>query len=304
MNRFAPSTTGRAHPGTLLAALLCWLDARSRGAGVVLRLEDLDPQRCTPALLTHMVEDLAWFGLDWDRVERQSEHAQRHAAALDRLAAAGLLYPCRCSRSRLRELGRRSPDGGFAYDNACRDRALAGDWRDSDEAIRLRIDDPVVLRDEDGSDLGMVVATAFGDPVVRRRDGAVAYHLAGVVDDAAAGVERVVRGRDLATSTATQVAIQRLLGLATPVYHHHLLLLEERGGKLAKFHGAVGTDVLRQRYAPATLCGVLARACGLRADDAAVSPARLVADFAWERVRALDQVVRWDGDRLHWLGDG
>ncbi|MDA3961035.1 MAG: glutamate--tRNA ligase family protein [Planctomycetota bacterium] len=302
MNRFAPSTTGRAHPGTLLAALLCWLDARSRGAEVALRMEDLDPQRCTPALATAMGEDLAWFGLDWDQVSVQSSHQARYHAALDRLADAGLLYACTCSRSRIKALARPAADGGFAYDNACRDAAVS-DWRQVAGAVRMRLDGAISIRDEDGTDLGQDVAVAMGDPVLRRRDGAVAYHLASVVDDAASGVTRVVRGRDLAASTAIQVAVQRALGLRTPVYRHHLLVLERRGTKLAKFHGAVGADVLCEHYGSAQLCGILAHLSGLRDSAAACHPHDLIADFSWDRVRVRDQVLDWTGSDLVWGGD-
>src|SRR4029453_3276804 len=100
--RFAPSTTGRAHPGTLLAGLLAWLDARALGARLLLRLEDLDPERCRPEWSVRMVDDLAWLGLDFDAVVSQRDAGERHAAALDRLAARGALYPCACSRSTLR----------------------------------------------------------------------------------------------------------------------------------------------------------------------------------------------------------
>src|SRR5574342_516960 len=103
VGRFAPSTTGPAHPGTLLAALLCWLDARSRGGRVVLRLEDLDPERSRPAFAQAMREDLAWLGLDWDAVCEQHAARAHHEAALDRLAEQGRLYPCGCSRKTLRE---------------------------------------------------------------------------------------------------------------------------------------------------------------------------------------------------------
>jgi glutamyl/glutaminyl-tRNA synthetase len=288
----------------LLAALLCWLDARRHGRRVILRLEDLDPQRCTPALVAGLRQDLAWFGLDWDAVEVQSAHGARHHAALVALAGRGLLYPCACSRKRLRAIGRRAPDGGFAYDNACADQALSSTWADDGElidALRLRLDEAhVVISDEAGHDLGMAVRAAFGDPVVRRRDGAVAYHLASVVDDAAHGVTHVVRGRDLATSTATQVAIQDLLGLSRPCYRHHLLLLEGDGDKLAKFHGAVGCDVLRRCYQPEELCGLLAQVAGLRSKLRPCRPQDLVADFAWSRVRTDDQVLCWNGEVLQW----
>ncbi|WP_428267200.1 glutamate--tRNA ligase family protein [Haliangium sp.] len=299
-SRFAPSTTGPAHPGTLLAGLLCWLDARRRGGRVVLRLEDLDHTRSKPGFPAAMEEALAWFGLDWDEVHVQSEYRARHAAALDALAAAGRLYPCHCSRKQRRAGGRRSPDGGIAYDNVCRDRALpAGGWREAGAPLRVRLDDDrVVVVDEGGLDLTQRPAHELGDPIVVRRDGVVAYHLVVVVDDAATGVTRVVRGRDLAASTATQVALQRLLTVPVPVYRHHFLLLEPHGDKLAKLHGAVGVDQLRHRYRPDELCGLLAHAAGLLPQPRPCRPDALVADFDWARVRVADRVMAWQGGAL------
>jgi glutamyl-tRNA synthetase/glutamyl-Q tRNA(Asp) synthetase len=308
VSRFAPSTTGPAHPGTLLAALLCWLDARSRGARLLLRLEDLDPERCRPEWSRRMVEDLAWLGLDWDEVTEQHVFAARHAAALDRLAAAGRLYPCACSRRAVRALGLHAPDGGFRYPNTCRGRPLGkGGWRRADEPLRVRLPEGrIVPVDEGGLDLAQDPAAELGDPVVVRRDGAVAYLLATVLDDAASRVDRIVRGRDLAPLTATQVALQRLLGLPEPVYRHHLLLLEEReetaagasARKLAKLHGAVGAEALRARYAAPELCGLLACAADLLPEPAAATPRSLLAGFAWERVARRDRVVRWTGAEL------
>ncbi len=301
VSRFAPSTTGPAHPGTLLAALLCWLDARSRGARLVLRLEDLDPDRCRPEWSQAMREALAWLGLDWDREVEQSARAADHAAALDWLAERGLLYPCRCTRSELRAGAERPrADGGFAYPGTCRDRALprAG-WRAAHEPLRARLPEQrIEIADESGGDLSGDPSREPGDPIVRRRDVAVAYHLAGVVDDAAESVTRVVRGRDLAATTATQVALQRRLGIATPRYRHHLLLLERRGKKLAKLHGAVGFAELRAFYDAPALCGVLARAAGLRPSAEPVTPRELLGDFDWSRVRSEDHVVDWTGREL------
>ncbi len=302
--RFAPSTTGPAHPGTLLAALLCWLDCRSRGARVVLRLEDLDPERCRPEFAAAMIADLSWLGLDWDAVEHQHANRARHEAALDRLAALGVLYPSAISRRELEQLGRRAPDGGWAYDNRERGAALpAGGWRASELPLRVRLPDGAVRpSDLGGLDLAQDPAQAFGDPVVRRRDGAIAYHLASVVDDDAVGVTHVVRGRDLATSSAAQVALRQVLGLPVPTYRHHLLLLERHERKLAKFHGAVGAGVLRRHYTAAELCGWLAAAAGLRADNRPCTPRDLLRGFAWERVRRDDLLVRWTGERLE-VGD-
>jgi glutamyl-tRNA synthetase/glutamyl-Q tRNA(Asp) synthetase len=292
----------------LLAALLCWLDARSRGARLLLRLEDLDPERCRPEWSRRMVEDVAWLGLDWDEVTEQHAFAVRHAAALDRLADAGRLYPCACSRKAVRALGLHAPDGSFRYPNTCRGRPLGpGGWRSAGEPLRVRLPEGrIAPEDEGGEDLAQDPAAELGDPVVVRRDGAVAYLLATVVDDAASRVDRIVRGRDLAPLTATQVALQRLLDLSEPVYRHHLLLLEEREEtaagpsprKLAKLHGAVGAGALRARYEAPELCGLLACAAGLLPEPAAATPRSLLASFAWERVARRDRVLRWTGSEL------
>jgi len=301
ISRFAPSTTGEAHPGTLLAGLLVWLEARSRSGRALLRLEDLDTTRTRTAWATQMIEALAWLGLAWDQVIVQSDRLGAHEAALDALAAAGRLYPCRCSRAE-RTGGRRAPDGGWAYDNTCRGRALpAGGWRAAGEAIRIRLDDDrLELVDDAGLDLSQTPARDMGDPIARRRDGVIAYQLAVVVDDHAAGITDVIRGRDIAPSTATQVMLQRLLGIATPRYRHHFLLLEPglAAGKLAKLHGSIPFSQLRARYDAPALCGVLAHAAGLQARPGPCWPEELVAGFTWQRVPSADRVARWDGQDL------
>lgn len=302
ISRFAPSTTGEAHPGTLLSALLVWLDARARGGRVLLRLEDLDTTRARAGWAEQLREACAWLGLDWDAVVVQSDRGAAHEAALDALAAAGRLYPCACSRA-ARSGGRRAPDGGWAYENTCRARPLPpGGWRASADALRARLPDgPLALVDEGGLDLSQAPAHDLGDPIVRRRDGVVAYHLAVVVDDADAGVTDVVRGRDIAPSTATQVALQRLLGLPTPRYRHHLLLLEPGAGgpreKLAKLHGSLPFTQLRARHTGPALCGLLAHAAGLADGPAPCTPAELALGFDWSRVRTRDLVARWDAER-------
>jgi glutamyl-tRNA synthetase/glutamyl-Q tRNA(Asp) synthetase len=299
VSRFAPSTTGEPHPGTLLSALLVWLDARSRGARAVLRLEDLDHERCRPAWADQMRSALAWLGLDWDEVVVQSGRGRAHEAVLDRLAADGRLYPCACSRAD-RVGGRRAPDGGWAYANTCRDRPLPpGGWRAVAGNLRLRLpDDRIDLIDEGGLDLSQTPAVAMGDPVVRRRDGVIAYQLVVVVDDADAGVTRIVRGRDIAPSTATQVAIQRLLGAPTPAYRHHLLLLEAAAAdKLAKLHGSLPFSQVAAGLGGDELVGRLAAGCGLIDAPRPITPRALVADFDWARVATDDRIARLDPDR-------
>jgi glutamyl/glutaminyl-tRNA synthetase len=284
----------------LLAGLLAWLDARARGAHLALRLEDIDPDRCRPELRAAMADELAWLGLDFDDVQEQHRRTPAHEAALDRLASAGLLYPCVCTRAHLRASGRRSPDGGFAYPNTCRARALpSGGWRESREPLRFRLPAGTLqLADESGLDLSQDAAAVMGDPVVRRRDGAIAYQLAVVVDDGDDAITRVVRGRDIAPSTATQVWLQRSLGYPTPVYRHHLLLLEPRGDKLAKLHGSVGAPELRRVYDAPTLVGFLAHAAGLVDEAGRPTPSLLLPGFDWKRVCSKDRVVTWDGERL------
>lgn len=302
VSRFAPSTTGDAHPGTLLSALLSWLDGRVRQNRVMLRLEDIDRDRASDVFAGRLTEALAWLGLAFDDTVVQSERATAHAAALDQLAAAGVLYGCDCSRKDRQRRGRPSPDGGFAYDNRCRDRGLPpGGWREASKSgtVRARLPDTrVTLVDDGGLDLSQTPAIDMGDPVVVRRGGAIAYHLAAVVDDAAIEVSHVVRGRDLATAAATQIQLRTLLGKPHPRYRHHFLLLEPRGEKLAKLHGSVGVQALRERYTGEALCGILAHAAGLADSPAPTTPRALLATFSWDRVRTDDVALVWNGHAL------
>lgn len=258
----------------------------------MLRLEDIDITRVKQVWRDQIVDALAWLGLDWDAIVVQSARTPRHEEALDRLAEQGRLYPCSCSRAE-RSGGRRAPDGGWAYENTCRAKPLPpGGWRAvHDLAVRVRLpDDRVELVDDGGLDLSQTPAYDLGDPIVRRRDGAIAYQLAVVVDDGDAGITDVIRGRDIAPSTATQVLLQRLLGLPQPRYRHHFLLLEPAGNKLAKLHGSIPWNDLRARYSAGELLAILVRAANLV--DA--SP----RTFDWARVPRTDKVARWDGRDL------
>lgn len=294
-SRFAPSPTGQAHPGTLLSALLVWLDARTQGGQAILRLEDLDHTRVKAEWSQQIIDALTWLGLDWDETVIQSGRTPAHEAALDTLAAAGLLYHCTCSRA-ARAGGRRAPDGGWAYENTCRARTVEH-WRFVDGNLRVRLpDDRIELVDDGGMDLSQTPARDMGDPIVRRRDGVIAYQLAVVVDDADARITHVVRGHDIAPSTATQVMLQRLLGYPTPRYRHHLLLLEQSGDKLAKLHGSIPFDPLRAAHSAEELVGLLVQAAGL-GDGSPTRPQQIVKSgaFDWARVSKVDKVARFDG---------
>jgi glutamyl-tRNA synthetase len=220
--RFAPSPTGDLHLGNLRTALLAWLFARSAGGRFLMRMEDLDTGRVRPGAEERQLADLRAIGIDWDGpVVRQSERLELYADALSRLDT----YPCFCTRAEIREAAS-APHGPVgAYPGTCRELS------ERERAEREAAGRPPALRVRaDGS---------VDDFVVRRGDGAFAYNLAVVVDDAEMGVDQVVRGDDLADSTPRQVWLGRALGLTVPDYVHVPLVLGPNGARLAKRHGAV-----------------------------------------------------------------
>ena len=299
--RFAPSTTGFAHPGTLLAALLVYADAHQEHATHLLRFEDLDPDRCTPAFAEDMQAALAWLGMQWPQQEFQHQHLARFEAAMDHLATAGHLYACDCSRGAIKSQAQRAVDGSFIYPGTCQSKLLTQEtWRNCTDAIRCRLPDADInIIDESGIDLSQNPARALGDPIVRRKDGAFAYQLVVVVDDAACGINRIIRGRDLMHSTATQIALQELLSYPRPVYRHHLLLLEQHGEKLAKFHKSVSWHEIAEVYSPEAFIGFLATGLGLRAPGDC-SLAEFVAAFSWAAVDDRDRCLLWRDQQLQW----
>lgn len=275
IGRFAPSTTGEAHLGTLLAATLAWLTAKVAGGRCLLRLEDLDPVRSQPHLVCQMEQDLKWLGLTFDGTVRQSTLADGHERALDTFARLGLLYACTCSRAHIAQHGRIAPTGERIYDNACRaSRRLTQDaWRHAPGALRVQVD-------------GLQ-----SDPIVRRRDHSVAYLLACVVDDAAMGISEVVRGRDLLDQEPIQRALGSMLGLPIPSYRHHLLLMEPRGRKLAKLHGSLPISQLKMMAPSDTWLGTIAFLAGLRPTVAPTTAQGLLTDFDFEMIAPHDRVV-------------
>jgi glutamyl-tRNA synthetase len=288
--RFAPSPSGPMHLGNARTALLAWLDVRARGGRMLLRVEDLDRDRCRPQWIDLMRRDLEWLGLDWDEeAQPQSLRDGAYDAALDRLREQGLVYPCFCSR---RELAVASAPHGPAdtpYPGTC--RALSDGQRAERIAEGRRPAQRVALPDHTLSITdrlcGVVsqrLAADVGDIIVRRSDGLYAYQLAVVVDDAADGVSDVVRGDDLLGSTPRQVALQQMLGLPTPAYAHVPLVLGRDGERLAKRHGPVSLLELRERgVSPERLLGYLAALSGIGAGDPA-RPAELVPGFGLEHV--------------------
>jgi len=242
--RFAPSPTGELHLGNLRTALIAWLAARSAGSAFLVRMEDLDRVQASEAHERSQLADLAALGLGWDgEVVRQSERFDRYEAAIDQLTAAGLTYPCSCTRREIREAasaphGDALPDG--AYPGTCRDLTdlERREQAESGRPLALRLRSPGTSVTVVDDLLGEVTAVV-DDVVLRRNDGVPAYNLAVVVDDAAQGVTEIVRGDDLRSSTPRQLHLQRLLGLGRPSYAHVPLVLGPDGARLAKRHGAV-----------------------------------------------------------------
>ena len=264
VTRFAPSPTGRLHAGHAYSALLTHDRARREGGRFLLRIEDIDTTRARPEWVQGIFEDLSWLGLKWEEPVRfQSAHMADYAAALERLKAMGLLYPCFCTRRDIRTAiaaSASAPHGplGMIYPGTCRElsakersaRIAAGEnyalRLDVVRAVSLIGGAPLEWSDERHGRQRVDVA-AFGDVVLARKDIPVSYHLAVTVDDALQGMTHVIRGEDLMAATAVHRLLQALLGLPVPVYRHHALLRDDGGRRLAKRDGAETLADLRAR---------------------------------------------------------
>lgn len=259
--RFAPSPTGPLHAGSLVAALASWLDARAAGGTWLVRIEDVDTPRCVPAAADLILRQLCACGLLPDEAPWvQSQRGTAYASALEQLLAAGHAYPCGCTRKdiddALAAAGRpHRRFGERVYPGTCRNGLHGKPPR----AWRLRTDGIVHWQDRRLGVQQQDVAAEVGDFVLRRADGLWAYQLAVVVDDAAQGINHVVRGEDLTDNTARQILLQRALGVATPSYLHTPLVLGDDGHKLSKQNGAQALDLadpLRVLKAAGTALGL------------------------------------------------
>ena len=261
VTRFAPSPTGHLHLGHAHSALFGWRAAMAADGRFLLRIEDIDPQRCRPAFERDLMEDLAWLGLTWETpVRRQSDHLDDHRAALTRLRDLGVVYPCFCTRKDIAaEIARaghapHGPDGPL-YPGTCRhlDDSLRRARMQEGAAYALRLDVAKAmavtgpLRWHDRA-RGWQDATPeiLGDVVLARKDTPTSYHLAVTVDDHLQGVTLVTRGEDLFFATHVHRLLQALLRVESPDYHHHPLLTNERGERLAKRDRAKSLRSLRE----------------------------------------------------------
>jgi glutamyl-queuosine tRNA(Asp) synthetase len=258
--RLAPSPTGYLHLGHARTFWIAWSRARAAGGQVILRNDDLDRDRVRPEFIRGFLEDLKWFGLDWDegpdcggpyRPYSQSERLTHYASALARLREGGWVYPCTCSRRDILA-SVSAPHAGDeepVYPGTCRGKRLEEIPVGTRFSWRFRVPDGEVVTFEDGG-CGWqryVAGVDVGDFVVWRHDGVPSYQLACVVDDAAMQITEVVRGADLLASTARQLLLARALGHGSPRFYHCPLVLDEHGVRLAKRHAALSLRALREQ---------------------------------------------------------
>ena len=294
--RFAPSPTGRMHLGNIYSALLSWLSVRSQQGSWVLRMEDIDPQRSRPEFAAQIRDDLRWLGLDWDEEYTQSNRYAIYEEHLARLNGLSLTYPCYCTRADI--MATQAPhesDGRIVYAGTCRPASLVNNEKrivNRAPATRLIVPDELIsFTDAHYGPQSVNLATHCGDFILRRADGAWAYQLAVVVDDALMGITEVVRGRDLLLSAPQQIYLYRLLGYPVPTFCHLPLLCNETGQRLCKRDKSLDLGELRRHYAPEQIIGLLAYHAGLSPTTEPVRACDLVADFSWHKVPTHDIIV-------------
>lgn len=327
--RFAPSPTGRMHLGNVYSALLSWLSVRSQGGAWVLRIEDIDPQRSRPAYAQQIKDDLRWLGLDWDEEYTQSQRFPLYEQFLRQLQATGLVYPCYCTRADI--MATQAPhesDGRIVYAGTCRPQELRGVKRvegvegsiprafdspiprkiDSSKnrkidastpqrspSLRLFVpDEDIAFTDAHYGPQSVNLATHCGDFVLRRADGAWAYQLAVVVDDALMGITEVVRGRDLLLSAPQQIYLYRLLGFPSPTFCHLPLLCNASGQRLCKRDKSLDLGELRKHLSAEEILGRLAFHAGLIDQPSPLSAQSLIPLFSWAKVPCEDIIVSED----------
>ncbi len=264
VTRFAPSPTGHLHLGSAYAALIAWRRARAEGGRFLLRLEDIDTGRCRPEFAASILEDLAWLGLEWDGPVRvQTEHLAEYDAVLAGLAGRGLLYRCFCTRADIARAATapHGPDGPV-YPGTCRGLPASAN---PGRPYALRLDVARALAEtgpldwaEEGQGRIPCDPAAFGDVVLARRETPASYHLCVTHDDALQGVTLVTRGVDLAPATSIHRLLQALMGWPEPCYHHHPVLTDAAGRRLAKRDEA--STIQGMRAAGMTPADVIARA--------------------------------------------
>lgn len=301
--RLAPSPTGYLHLGNAWAFLLAWLAARAAQGRIILRMEDIDPDRSRAHFAEAIIHDLHWLGLDWDEGPdssatyasyTQSQRLPLYTAAIENLTRAGHVYPCYCTRKELRTLAAAPHvgDAGAPYPNICRDLSPAQRAAKEQAARKSGRGSTLRLRCPEGADFTfddavqgpqhMSLHDCGGDFALRRSDGVIAYQLAVVVDDALMGVNQVVRGDDIRISTPRQMLLCHMLGYPLPHYAHLPLLLDHNGERLAKRHASLSLGALREAgVSPQAIVGYLAHKAQLIPRAVPILPEALTALFSF-----------------------
>jgi len=265
VTRFAPSPNGMLHLGHAWSAIIAHDLAKERGGRFLLRIEDIDGVRSKPELADEFRRDLEWLGLEWEEVPAQSTRLDSYQGAVKQLQDAGLLYPCACTRSEIAALQPRIGPEGLVYPGTCKGKRVD---EGKQTALRLDVEEAMarvgeIVWEDEIAGIAVADPRPFGDVVLVRKEDPASYHLAATLDDAADGVTLVTRGADLFTSTHIHRVLQELLQLPVPIWHHHQLLLDDTGEKLAKRRDSRSLADLRgagadgRQLADNLLCGNL-----------------------------------------------
>ena len=291
VGRFAPSPTGRMHLGNVFSALLSWLSAKSKGGRWLLRIEDIDPQRSKKEYAQLLMDDLEWLGLLWDgEPVYQSERSDLYEQYFQLLKDKGLTYPCYCTRADI--LATQAPhesDGRVVYKGTCR-HLPSQPGRVG--ATRLMVPQREVTFTDGHYGLQSVnLSQQVGDFIIRRKDGAWAYQLVVVIDDALMGVNEVVRGRDLLLSSPQQLYVASLFDFPATQFYHLPLLCNAEKQRLSKRDKSMDMGYLRQRFSASEIIGQLAFWAGLIPTPAALSAQELMSTFDWNKVPTSDIIL-------------
>lgn len=293
VGRFAPSPSGVLHLGNLCSSLLAWLDIRHDGGRLVFRMEDLDPDRSFEKYKTRIADDLKFLGLRWDSGYgidggySQSERTALYEEAFELIRRKDLVYPCYCSRNQ--RLAASAPHEGEKHDSSCACRYLTPHERLNLEASgkrpawKIKVPDKTIsFIDEHYGKISENLSDS-GDFIIKRSDGVFAYQLAVSYDDMTMGIDRVVRGRDLLSSTARQIFLINELGGSAPGYCHCPLIAFPDGRKMSKRNGDLSMEVLREKYSSDEIIGYLAKLLGL-SGGSPISVDELIGGFSWDKI--------------------
>lgn len=312
VGRFAPTPSGRMHLGNAFSAVMAWLAVRSAGGRMILRIEDLDRQRCKPEYICRLIEDLHWLGLDWDGGYgpdippsrwQQSRRSEIYETYFEKLKEKQPVYPCFCSRGQLHAAeAPHASDGTPLYSGECRrltDRQRQLKMREKEPAWRVAVpDEGIFFEDRNCGRVGENLKEECGDFILRRADGVYAYQLAVTVDDALMGVTQVVRGCDLLHSAPRQIWLQRQWGFPQPEYAHLPLLCQPDGRRLSKREKDLDLGALRQKgVGPGQILGLIGFWAGFLEKPQPISARELVPLFSWEKLQHSPHAA---GSREEW----